>query len=507
MTKYTIYGLLLLLSSLTFSSCKKFLEERSPDEIKPETVADLQSLMNGEAYPYQMITDTYVDLLTDDIQSNGLGRTFDGNPDDVYLPYLQNGTRVFKWDSRMFDGDPILSLGTDSWSIYYTKIKGCNTVIDNLMKVSGSAEQKNALLGQVLFLRAYYYLKLVTLYGQPYSGVGIDPNVSLGVPLILNSVVTDQYPVRNTLKEVYGQIEKDLLEAAGLLKANFTEASTFRVGHIAAYSLLTRLYLYMGRAEDMDKVIQYANLVLAERPALTQMKSFFNASGFYSNGGIYDVTVSPEVVWVYGINPKAPNGYFPELRNDRPPYTVSGSLAALYETSTTSDDRKDLRYIGYFRVGFANNAGYLLGNGKIGPIEKYGTDGIRIAEVYLNRAEAYAKKFLNGDGASAMKANADLNTLRASRYDTRNVAYEPVSYNNASDLFKFCQDERRRELCLESGHRWMDIKRWGLSISHRFVDADGTTTDYTLRSGSLIYALPIPFTATVKNSSLAQNPR
>ena len=507
MTKYTIYGLLLLLSSLTFSSCKKFLEERSPDEIKPETVADLQSLMNGEAYPYQMISDTYVDLLTDDIQSNGLGRTFDGNPDEVYLPYLQNGTRVFKWDPRMFDGDPILTLGTDSWSIYYTKIKGCNTVIDNLAKVSGSTAQKNALLGQVLFLRAYYYLKLVTLYGQPYSGVGIDPNVSLGVPLILNSVVTDQYPVRNTLKEVYGQIEKDLLEAADLLKANFTEASTFRVGHIAAYSLLSRLYLYMGRPEDMDKVIQYANLVLTERPALTQLKSFFNAGDFYSAGGIYDVTVSPEVVWVYGINPTAPNGYFPEQRNDRPPYTVSGSLAALYETSTAIEDRKDLRYLGYFRQGFANNASYLLGNGKIGPIPKYGTNGIRIAEVYLNRAEAYAKKFLNGDVSSAAKANADLNTLRASRYDTRNVAYEPVNYSNANDLFKFCQDERRRELCLESGHRWMDIKRWGLSISHRFVDADGTTTDYTLRSGSLIYALPIPFTATLKNSSLAQNPR
>ena len=506
MIKYTIYGLLFLLSTLTFSSCKKFLEERSPDEIKPETVADLQSLMNGEAYPYQILTDTYVDLLTDDMQSNGLGRTFDGNPDDVYLPYLQNGTRVFKWDARMFDGDPILSLGTDSWSIYYTKIKGCNTVIDNLGKVSGSAEQKNALLGQVLFLRAYYYLKLVTLYGQPYSGAGIDPNVSLGVPLILNSVVTDQYPVRNTLKEVYGQIEKDLLEAAGLLKANFTEASTFRVGHIAAYSLLTRLYLYMGRAEDMDKVIQYANLVLTERPVLTQMKSFFDADGFQS-GKIYNVTVSPEVVWVYGINPNVPNGYFPEQRNDRPPYTVSGSLAALYETSTEADDRKDLRYPGYFRMGFANNAAYLLGNGKIGSIPKYGTDGIRIAEVYLNRAEAYAKKFLNGDVSSAAKANADLNTLRASRYDTRNVAYQPVNYSNANDLFKFCQDERRRELCLESGHRWMDIKRWGLSISHRFIDADGTTTDYTLRSGSLIYALPIPFTATLKNGRLAQNPR
>lgn len=407
----------------------------------------------------------------------------------------------------MFDGDPSLPLGADSYSIFYQKINGCNVVIDNLSKVSGTDQEKNALLGQVLFLRAYYYLKLVSIYSQPYSGKGIDPKVSLGVPLILTSTVSDNFPARNTLAEVYTQVEKDLIEAAALLKANFTESGTFRVGYIAAYSLLTRMYLYMGRDADMDNVITYADKVLQERNSLTQLKSFFS-NGYFANQGIYDVTQSPEVIWVYGANPNAGTAYFPQMGYDKPPYTVSGTLAALYDQGTSSDNMGDLRYVSYLGNGYANGASYKSYPTKVGYSAVYGSSGIRLGEVYLNRAEAYARKYTaTGNAEFATKALSDLNTLRASRYDTRSAAYVPVSFNNAADLYKFCQEERRRELCLEEGHRWMDIKRWGLSLSHHYIDENGVGSDATLASGSLVYALPIPYTAITRNYKLLQNPR
>ena len=78
---------------------------------------------------------------------------------------------------------------------------------------------------------------------------------------------------------------------------------------------------------------------------------------------------------------------------------------------------------------------------------------------------------------------------------------------DADDLFSFYKDERRRELCLEENHRWCDIKRWGLSVTHQYVDAGGVTTEYTLSSGSPLYALPIPHTALERNNNLSQNPR
>jgi len=131
-----------------------------------------------------------------------------------------------------------------------------------------------------------------------------------------------------------------------------------------------------------------------------------------------------------------------------------------------------------------------------------------LAEVYLNRAEAYTKRFMsNGSGADRDQALSDLNLLRASRFDTRSVAYTPVVLTDAASLFKFCQDERRRELCLEEGHRWEDIKRWGLAVQHTFTAVDGSITQSTLQSGSLLYALPIPYQAFQNNPSLVQNPR
>ena len=493
-----------MLSMCVFASCKKFLKETSPDEIKPETTQDLTALMNGSAYPYQITINTFVDLLTDDIECNGQGNGFNGEPDVSYLIPLQNGTRVFQWDPKMFDGDPALSFGTDSYAMYYQKINGCNVVMDNLSKVSGTLQQKNAILGQMLFLRGYYHLKLVSLYSQPYSGKGIDPAVSLGVPLVLSGTVSDDYPTRNTIAEVYTQVAKDLKQAADLLKTNFTPASSYRVGEVAACAMLSRMYLYMGRDQDMDSVIAYSDRVLDQRSILYKLSSYINGSS-YAGNGVFSVDQSPEVIWAYGVNPANANGYFP-LPNyfGKPPYTVSASLQTMYEPATSPDDMGDLRLLAYF----TSASGVLINTNKVNNASVSGTNGIRVAELYLNRAEAYSRKYTTtGNAAFAASALSDLNTLRASRYDTRNTAYVPVNITDAAALFKFCQDERRRELCLEECHRWVDIKRWGLSVSHHFIDASGNTTDVTMPSGSLIYALPIPFTAITRNYKLMQNPR
>lgn len=505
MAKRTTYLYLLLGMCVLFTSCKKFLKETSPDEIKPETTDDLTSLMNGSAYPYQMTVNTFVDLLTDDIQCNGQGTDYSGKPDPNYLAPLQNGTRVFQWDPKMFDGDPALSFGTDSYAIYYEKINGCNVVMDNLSKVSGTEQQKNAILGQMLFLRGYYYLKLVSLYSQPYSGKGIDPTVSLGVPIVLSSTVTDNYPTRNTIAEVYTQVEKDLREAADLLHTNFTPTTAYRVGDVAAYAMLSRMYLYMGRDQDMDSVIAYSDKVLAQRSVLYKLSSYINSYNYYAGNGVYNVDQSPEVIWAYGANPNFANGYFPSANYyTKPPYTVSASLQALYDPYVSSNNMGDMRLLSYFTTA----SGSLISTNKVNYASVSGTNGIRVAELYLNRAEAYARKYTTTSNATfASAALSDLNALRASRYDTRNTAYVPVNITDAATLFQFCQDERRRELCLEECHRWVDIKRWGLSVSHHFIDASGTTTDVTMSSGSLIYALPIPFTAITRNYKLMQNPR
>lgn len=504
----------LLTAGLVFSSCKKFLTQTSQDEIRPATAADLTQLLNGEGYPYITAMDTYVDLLTDDIQCSGIP-VVNGSPAvDAYSSYLTNGTPVFTWDPAMFDSTQLVDIanlaGVNSWKIYYAKIKGCNVVLDYLDKVSGTEKEKNALKGQALFLRGFYYLKLVTLYAQPYSGAGIDPNSSPGVPLVLSSQVTDESRQRNTLAEVYGQIEKDLQEAAPLLKENFVPINTFRAGYLAAYALLSRLYLYMGRDQDMDNVILNANNVLAEKPGLTFLTAYVNANNSFNTAGIYDQVMSQEVIWQYSSNLKLLAIFFTASAaagSTMPVFNVSQELVDLYDKGTGTSYMGDLRYAGWF-YKTSGSPVWPYRSAKVNYNAQYGEKGFRVAEMYLNRAEALIRRFKKtANTADRDQALRDLNTLRQSRYDTRNTAFTPVTISDADALMKFCQDERRRELALEDGHRWCDIKRWGLSVTHRLIDASGITSTYTLASGSKMYALPIPYTAINRNDKLSQNPR
>lgn len=490
--KKTIQLYLAIFTICLLSSCGDFLEEVSQDEIKPSTVEDMRQLMNKDAYPYQYANDYYLDLLTDDIDCNGL--TDESYAD--YATWLKNGSAVYQYNPEMFDGRETFPDEANSWKNLYEKIKGCNVIYDYMDKVSGTDAEKNALKGQVRFLRAYYYFKLVMIYGQPYQGKGVDPITALGVPLQLSMNVTNDYPARNTLKECYDQIERDFLEAETLIKGNYEPDNEFRISYAAIEAMLSRFYLYKG---DYAKVVEYADKAIKEGPSLTNLSTF--ESTFF-NDGIYDSNVSTEAIWKYGG--KSLGTYFSTtFFSSMPPYTVSADLISLYEPNDLRPSayyyRSSDSYTGsVFYNGLSNKVGYSHSN--------YGPQGIRIAEVYLNRAEAKTRLSMAGGSVNYLsEALADLNTLRKSRFEQG--TYTDVELTSADDLLELCLKERRRELAQEEGLRWFDIKRLGLSVTHTYKGVDGDTKECVLEANSKLYALPIPYTAINRNYNLKQNPR
>ena len=70
--------------AMALSSCGSFFEESSQDEIKPSTVEDLQATFFHDGYPYNLVSDSYLNLLTDEVQNNGL-------TDDHYADRLKIG--------------------------------------------------------------------------------------------------------------------------------------------------------------------------------------------------------------------------------------------------------------------------------------------------------------------------------------------------------------------------------------------------------------------------------
>lgn len=503
MKQHMIFCLILL--TTVFGSCKKFLAEYSQDEMKPGSTEDLTALMYSDAYPYLQTMDSF-DLLTDDVQNNGLA-VVNGVQVASYLSAFTTGTPIFTFDPSMFDANNTIPGGANLYQIYYSKIKGCNVVMDHLDKVSGTDQAKNAIKGQCLFLRSYYYFKLVTNYGLPYTAPGVNPETNLGVPLVRSSLVSDGGLTRNTLKQTYDQIEQDLLEATNLLRDNYIPASSYRIGAIAANALLCRFYLYRGLDTDQDKVISMANTVLAERSTLTPLSTFFTASNSFTQTGIFD-PANTEVLWVYGGNNRN-DSYFPLLATlATPPYTASIALASQYEQGPSTTNYGDLRYQMYF-TKYTNGGTFLYFSAKsTASLTTGGSRGFRLSEIYLNRAEALIKRFIkNGNEADRVQALSDLNYLRSNRYDTRNTTYKPVSITDGVALYTFYQAERRRELALEDGHRWQDIRRWAIPVTHVYTSADGVSSTFILPANSPLYALPIPYTALETNVDLQQNAR
>lgn len=462
---------------LWLCSCNDFLKESSQDEVRPSTVEDLDEVLNGEAYCAEYAYEAFdvTEIFTDDRQCNGL--VYPSDQTD-----LENNRWKFSWDREMFDPN---GPGSDitNWYLPYKKIKGCNVILDYLDNVSGDKKKKEALRGEAYTMRGYYYFLLVNYFGLPYT-MG-DPEVNPGVPLKLTMSVTDEFFTRNSVAEVYRSIEHDLLLGSKLMEENdVASKSLYKASHLMAKALLSRIYLYMG---NWDKAIKYADTLLNLKPQLLCLTDY---SSSYSEN-VFSVDTPDEIIWVtpeksFIMNP--PKG----------PWGLSDNLIGLFDEA----DKRSSFYI-YWALDWEvweNWAPYVVKDWT------HGNDGIRTAEMYLNRAEGYIRKYMEtGSDEFRQKALADLNELRVNRYDTKLAAYEPVDIVNADDLFAFYKEERRRELCDENNHRWFDIRRYGDEVEHVYFLNPGEEINYLLTKNDLRYALPIPERVRKQNPKLEQN--
>lgn len=124
-----------------------------------------------------------------------------------------------------------------TWKKLYEGILRANDAIKNIPEYSPASAEKNArLVAEAKFLRAYFYLRLNSLYG----GDG------LGVPLYTEPTsIKDCINGQSSEDEVYAQIIKDLTDCID--EPNLPDKdATGRVSKGAAYALRGKAYLYQG---------------------------------------------------------------------------------------------------------------------------------------------------------------------------------------------------------------------------------------------------------------------
>lgn len=157
------------------------------------------------------------------------------------------------------------------WDNMYAQINLLNIGISKIPTVLPDSNKvlKDTRLGEVYFLRAFNYLKLVEQFGS--------------VPISLDPIRSDisEFP-RATTAEVFKQIETDFLKAESLLPV--TAAQVGRITKVAAQHFLAKMYLTRAselnagitEATDLTNAAKFADMVIASRTLAPDYKDIFN---------------------------------------------------------------------------------------------------------------------------------------------------------------------------------------------------------------------------------------
>lgn len=468
-----IPGVLLALGS---TSCSDFLEAYSQDMVIPSTVTDLDEVLLGSVYipsqeigvgPSGMRSCGFFNILDDDVNT-GLGDPNGDNTSNVngWRNCLSSIYGYFTWQLDVGTNYNSTSVASDvaTWSDLYARINYVNVILDEITQLPHETEDDQAaylrVQGEAHFLRGWFYFVLANLYGDAYAPATAAQK--LCVPLKLTPYVEHDKDKptqfqRATVKEVYDQIVADLLIAEDYLTQSPQNADhrLYRASLDAVELLLSRVYLYMqdyAQAELKAEAVMQSDYV-----RLAPLSALSSTAPFLTN-------TNPELIFSQGSNNLAPTGIFTGMAGD---FCVTRELRDLY-------DENDRRGDCFFGIS-SNDSISLAYKYQRGTLRSRVSDvfTLRMAEAYLNKAEACA---MSGKDAEALEA---LNALRANRID----GYADVSCSG-EELVNEVRTERRKELCFE-GHRWFDLRRYAVcekypykrSILHVF-NAIGDNTPY-----------------------------
>ena len=181
--------------------------------------------------------------------------------------------------SGRYMDNPSLRTNRYMWTVCYKIIDIANTKLEKQTGLSNFDK------GELLFLRAYSYYCLVTLFAKQYV-LGRD---NPGVPLVLSA--GQERTSTATVGEVYDQIVSDLQEAASLM-AGTVVTDKGKASDVAAKALLSRVYLYM---EKNQECLEICNSLLSQYSSVLDN----NLDDYFKNA-----KTSKETIWCIAHNPE-----------------------------------------------------------------------------------------------------------------------------------------------------------------------------------------------------------
>ncbi len=384
------------------------------------------------------------------------------------------------------------------WRFYYKIIGNANMIIANIDDAEGPQAEKDEIKGQALAYRAWAHFNLVQLFAERYQAGG--GNSQLGVPIVLEPIT--EGGARNTVEEVYTQINADIDAAIALLDEGRNAKSHININ--VARGIKARIALTQGNyavAAQQASQAREGYELMSESQLYEGFNNVDNPEWIWGSRQIDDqqtffasyfayVSLNFSSTNIRG-NPKAinsklyaeisdtdyrkglwdPNASDPALRD---PFIDEVTLS-----SFAKRDYMNRKFIAQANASSVGDVPYM-----------------RASEMFLIEAEALARA---GNDSQAAQVLFNFASQRDPEYT--------LTTNTGAALIEEIMIQRRIELWGE-GFRFYDLKRLNLPLDRTGANHVETVINSKFEepAGTSNWQFKIPISELNANENMVQNP-
>ena len=454
------YFLLIIGFGVLLSSCRKFLEQPSYNNISVDDIfKDFDGARTTLVGLYDNLKSTNYYLRDAYIYADLTG----GN-----IKYSRTSNQLLFY-TYSFTRDELNNELSGLYQEAYNTIYGANNLMKNIDRVADiSSPQRARLLAEALTIRALVHFDLVRTFAQPYNFTSNADHPGIVLKTETSSVLTPTDPV-STVKQVYDQVIKDIDSALSLYNKSIPIFATGSVqtwlSADAAKAIKNRVNLYR---ENWQAVITgVTELLSSNKYPLTSNANYISSwsKQNIATESIFELAYGNRIGGSLGDYYNSANKQYGQL-------AATEDLLSLYSSGDVRNRNS------FFVTTTVNGSPYYFTRKYQGMSDSANNIKLfRASELYLNRAEAYAK---SGNLTSAL---ADLNTIRK----RANPAAVDFSSTDQQQVINEILLERRRELAFE-GHLFYDLARNKKDLVR--IDCTAQIKSFTYPNS--LFAYPIP---------------
>lgn len=309
------------------------------------------------------------------------------------------------------------------WSTAYQQVYMANSIIEGMRNSKSlSAQVKDRITGEALFIRSLIYFYLYQIYGEvPYTDTtDYVHNTTLG---------------RMPMNSFLVRLETDLSEAVNLLPSAYRNAERIYVNKAVGYVLLAKLKMNLGKWQEAELLCQ----TILQTSGYTFQSDL--SKGFLKS--------SPHIIWQ--LKPK--NNNDPTKEATVYNFVSAPGAFVLNPDLISAFAANDLRRQYYFTaIPYGSQTNYKQTKYKITTATNTTEYSViyRLEDVYLMMAETLVMQ---------NRVSAAIPFINRTRQRAGLSAL--ASTISREQAMAEMRDERRREFFIEHGSRFLDLKRWG----------------------------------------------